>query len=231
MTQEVVEHPLEARDFVDDEAPEIAVELGVFEPIRQQLKEGLHRDQRIANFVNDLGDEASERSQPVEALNGGVEPAQPLERELRRHRTIESRRDLLQDRDRTRSQRAARVFREDQKDCDRDVAEANHRRDGGDASCGERSQVDGQIAIGEPHRVGDLDERCIGFGIDEEFVRIPRGSGRNDSRFFAAIECPRDGAPDARLTFESTEGFHQERLAGGADAVRTSFAGQQNRIE
>jgi hypothetical protein len=123
------------------------------------------------------------------------------------------------------------MFREDEENRYGDVAEAGDWSDGRNASSGEGSQPVGQAAIGEPHRVGDLEERREGFRIDEEFVRIPSGSGRDDSGFVPAIERPRDAASDARLAFESTQGFHEERLSRCTDAVRTCFARQQDRIE
>ena len=68
-----VEQALHALEFFEDDTAKFSLKIWIIEMIGQQVQEGLHRNQRIANLVRDFGQQAPHRGQSIEAADLGVE--------------------------------------------------------------------------------------------------------------------------------------------------------------
>ena len=104
-----VEQPFEPGHLVDHDLPEVLEKLAVVEAARQQLQERLHRDEWIADLVDDLGDQLTECGAAVEALHGLVEPGHSRHRQLGGEGAAQPARHVLEHGQRARAYAARRV--------------------------------------------------------------------------------------------------------------------------
>ena len=66
--------------FVFDDATETLMKFRVIETLGKELQEGLDRDQRVPNFMHDLGNESAECGESIELLDCAVEAAHAFKR-------------------------------------------------------------------------------------------------------------------------------------------------------
>ena len=59
---------VEPVDLLDDDLIEVVSKIGVIKAIRQELREGLDRNQRIANFVRHARGEVGPESRAIEQI-------------------------------------------------------------------------------------------------------------------------------------------------------------------